>query len=264
MDARKLVYTLIFLFLTGCGAITPPTATPIRSIPTLPPSEDATPIVTAVIPTLETATIEVLEQTDTPQPTATIPVLQMEIVSESQQTAIPQPVACQSPPQNWVIYTVQRNDTLSSLGQRTGTNWQQIQTANCLAGTTIFAGQRLYLPFVPAPPAVTDSSPATATIETNPAPGPGDPAVAIFPISGPQTTKFRILITDFEENEPVVIRIFYSPTLAIVFEKTAVVNSDGDLIDYFLSTADIAIGGYTVDVSGVTSAATGSFTITIK
>ena len=126
MNTRMSIYLMISLFLAGCGAITTPTATPIQAIPTLPPPEEATPTVTVFIPTLATATIEVLEQTATPQPTDTIPALQMEIVAGEQQTSVPQSVACQPPPQNWVIYTVQRNDTLSSLGQRTGTSWQRI------------------------------------------------------------------------------------------------------------------------------------------
>jgi LysM repeat protein len=43
-------------------------------------------------------------------------------------------------------YTVAWGDTLSSIGQRFGVDWKLIAEANGIKGTTIFAGQVLYIP----------------------------------------------------------------------------------------------------------------------
>lgn len=55
------------------------------------------------------------------------------------------------PPPGWVFYTVQYGDTLYSISQRVGASIFELQLANCMVGqTNIRAGQRLYVPFVPA------------------------------------------------------------------------------------------------------------------
>ena len=147
MKTRLSILLLLSLFLSGCGATAAPAATLVQSTPTALAVQEPTSTVSIVTPTLDIATMMVTEpsataeSTMTQQATATIAQLIMEVLPE----------VCQRP-QNWVAYTVARNDTLSSLGQRTGTSWQQIQSANCLTSTTIFAGQRLYVPFIPAPP----------------------------------------------------------------------------------------------------------------
>jgi hypothetical protein len=281
MNTRKSIYLMISLFLAGCGAMTAPTATPIQAIPTLPSPEDATPTATVFIPTLATATIEVLEQTNTPQPTDTMPVLQMEIVEEPGQTPILQPAVCQSPPQNWVIYTVQRNDTLSSLGQRTGSSWQQIQTANCLASTTIFAGQRIYLPYVPQPPvsnnpSVTELIPITplppsvltktpptpvVTIESPPAPGPGDPNLAVTPKQGPAGTKFIFTLNTFTPGETVTFIIKTAGNFQEIYKTTVQVSSLGNALVTYQSPDDADARTYFVQALGGKSAST-DFTIT--
>jgi len=276
------IFVIISFILSGCVAAATPTLFTTPILPTLSPSEQATPTAVIFAPTLETSTqvapvaTATSLSTDTPPPTATSAMI-IVIVSDVPQVTVPPPQGCQPPPRNWVVYTVQRNDTLSSLGQRTGVGLQQIQTANCLSSTTIFAGQTLYLPFIPQPPGTGNTGPTSTievlpvpsatlapqpTIEIPPAPGPGDPTVTVLPTSGSPTTRFKLLITDFKPNEPVTIRIFYVPTQAIVFQKSSVVNDAGDLLDYFPSTADTAVGSYTVDASGTSSAATGAFTVT--
>lgn len=272
MKTYVFLFLIVSSILAGCTAgNTPAAPTPSPIAPTSALLSETTSTSTVVISEVSSPTITVVEataaidSTQTTEPTATVAVLQMEFVGEPGQNPVTQqPQPCQRP-QNWVAYTVQRSDTLSSLGQRTGVGWQQIQTANCLTGTTILAGQTLYLPFVPAttkPPDV--GAGPTIVVETIPPPGPGDPTVIMVPTAGPPATKFKILITDFDANEAITIRVFYAPSLAIVFEKSAVVNGDGDLIEYFPATANAEVGNYTVDVSGVTSAATGSFEITTK
>ncbi len=55
------------------------------------------------------------------------------------------------PPPGWVYYTVQYGDTLYSISQMVGASITELQLANCMVGQTdIRAGQRLYVPFVPA------------------------------------------------------------------------------------------------------------------
>ena len=54
-------------------------------------------------------------------------------------------VSC-GPPSSWIIYIVQRGDTLYHLGQVYGIPYRVIQRANCLPNSTIYVGQRLFVP----------------------------------------------------------------------------------------------------------------------
>ncbi|MBN1261443.1 MAG: LysM peptidoglycan-binding domain-containing protein [Anaerolineae bacterium] len=60
-------------------------------------------------------------------------------------TPTPQPYVC-GPPPDWRIVIVQWGDTLYSLSRQYGVSIYEIQMANCLRGTKILAGQRLFLP----------------------------------------------------------------------------------------------------------------------
>ncbi len=65
----------------------------------------------------------------------------------------PQPtpaVTCTAPPTDWVIYHVQRGDTLFRLAQNHGTTLDAVVSANCLHTTDIYVGQELWLPPLPA------------------------------------------------------------------------------------------------------------------
>ncbi len=53
------------------------------------------------------------------------------------------------PPADWSIYLVQQGNTLFSVAQRYGIDVDSLMRVNCLNTTTIFVGQRLY---VPGPP----------------------------------------------------------------------------------------------------------------
>ncbi len=55
------------------------------------------------------------------------------------------PVPCGAP-HSWVIYIVQKGDTLFHLGQIYGIPYTQIQRANCLPNFNIQVGQHLYVP----------------------------------------------------------------------------------------------------------------------
>ncbi len=101
---------------------------------------------TPFLPTLTTPSLPATELpsvTETSIPAATPPP----------PTALPTTVvatAC-SYPAGWVVYVVQRGDTLSSLARQTGITTAALMQANCLSTSTIYAGQRLYLPSHPSP-----------------------------------------------------------------------------------------------------------------
>lgn len=74
---------------------------------------------------------------------------------------IASPVPC-TPRYDWVIYIVQPGDTLYNLARRLNTSAYNLRLSNCLQSDTIYIGQRLYVPFYPAPyPTSTQSWPAT-------------------------------------------------------------------------------------------------------
>lgn len=290
MKTRLSVLLLTSLFLSGCGATAPPTATLVQNTPTALAPQEPTSTVSIVTPALDIATMMVTdpsataESTMTPQATATIPQLQMQVLPDGQQTALPQPGVCQRP-QNWVAYTVSRNDTLSSLGQRTRTSWQQIQSANCLTSTTIFAGQTLYLPFVPPP--VVDITPVTISptppappisptppppgpyntpviiSKTPPSPGPTNPTVTVTPQLGPPGTIFRFLIEHFPPNEEIIVDIQKEDSEdAVTLEITA--DRYGDATMSYISPQNASAGKYNVTAKNIAAQKKSSegFTIT--
>ena len=79
--------------------------------------------------------------TDTPTPTLT-------------PTLTPSLTPCK-PPVGWQIYVVQQGDTLYSLAQRYNITADAIVRANCLTNYTLYVGQNLYLPPLPATPTST-------------------------------------------------------------------------------------------------------------
>jgi len=71
------------------------------------------------------------------------------------------------PPPGWVFYTVRRGDTLYRLSRLLGVSIRELQQANCMgSSTTLRAGQQMYVPFQPPPPA----SPAPTRTQPRPAP----------------------------------------------------------------------------------------------
>jgi LysM repeat protein len=89
--------------------------------------------------------------THTALPTVTPPL--------AKPTRTPAPAQC-IPPQGWVLYTIKRGDTLFSLSKILGVTVSQLQQVNCISSPdNIRAGQRIYVPFLPA----TNTPPPTAT-----------------------------------------------------------------------------------------------------
>ena len=263
MKLRLSILLLISLFLSGCGATAAPTTTLLESTPAVSTPQESTSTVPIVTPTMTIATILVTEpsataeSTITPGATATIGQVKMEVLPDGQETALPQPGVCQQP-QNWVAYTVARNDTLASLGQRTGTSWQQIQSANCLTSTTIFAGQILLLPFIPAPPVAT-----TAPISpTSPPPVPGAPKITITPQSGLPGDTFKFMLENFPPGEEIVIGIKLNDTILIVGLKI-MADTGGKAIISHISLPGAKEGIYVVRAVNLSQQkpAIGKFTI---
>lgn len=116
-----------------------PSATPTPTA-TLTPSPTATPTPTVTRTPTPTAT-PTATLTRTPLPTRTpIPP-----AATATWTASPIP-ACSQPP-GWVVYIVQRGDTLTSIAAASGTTVQNLQEVNCLTNAnSIVVGQTLFIP----------------------------------------------------------------------------------------------------------------------
>ncbi len=123
-------------------------------------------------PSAPTNTVPPAPPTTEPLPTSavTLPTAQAQPTARPTNTSIP----C-GPPSGWVLYTVQPNDTLYRLSQAYGISVYQLQRANCLSGTLIQAGTRIYVPYViirtPVPTftqaATQTPSSTSAPVETN-------------------------------------------------------------------------------------------------
>lgn len=254
MKLRITVFVFFFLLLVACGSAVTSTPSPLPPPPISSPPPEATATVLLATPTLATPTepSATLEVTATPPPTSSpTSAMQITIVSDEQPTTVPSPGTCQHP-QSWILYTVQANDTLSSLAQRTGTSWQQIQAANCLSGTIIFAGQTLYLPSFPAP---MPSLPGpTVAILTPVPPGPGNPQLTVTPTAGYPGDTFTIIMDDFPRNNPIRLVIIYADAGILLVRMTLTPDANGDATYLYTSPTDAQPGNYNIYASS--SAAT--------
>lgn len=103
---------------------------------------------TLYVPNLPTSTFT---PTHTALPTVT--------PSPARPTRTSAPSQC-IPPRGWVLYTIKRGDTLFSLSKILGVTVSQLQQVNCISSpNNIRAGQKIYVPFLPA----TNTPPPTAT-----------------------------------------------------------------------------------------------------
>jgi LysM repeat protein len=117
-------------------------------------------------------------------PTNTLPPALPTAAPTTGSTAIPDavytPIPC-GPPSGWVLYTVRRNDNLFRLSQALGVSVPELQNANCLPGTTIYAGQQLWVPFIPV-------QVPTETVTPTPTLPPSDTPVIIPTTEEPSST----------------------------------------------------------------------------
>lgn len=134
------------------------------------------------------------------------------------------------PVPGWVLYTVQAGDTLSYLSKVLGVSVWQLQQANCLSGTLIQTGMRLYVPFIPAPRPVATDTPAplptesytpqptvNGTLTLIPKPGPTETATPEPPTATPETT--------MPTPETTVVTV--APTQETVAPTTEVLPTQG-------------------------------------
>ena len=151
---------LVLLTPTGTSAqtSTAQTATATGSPVAEAQTRTPTPVPPSVTPTVITAAAtatntESPTATGTPSATATATAL-----ATSTASATPRPSATSAPrptclvPASWRIYLVRSGDTLTSLAVQHRTTVAAIMDANCLTTSSIYSGQRLYLPVVPVPP----------------------------------------------------------------------------------------------------------------
>jgi LysM repeat protein len=119
-----------------CPSSVPPTLPPTPS-PTWTPPKAPTATLTATL----TKTI-LLTPSRTPSPTQTL----QRVPTLTQKSAPTHaPISC-GVPHGWVIYVVQKGDTLYHLGQVYGIPYTEIQRANCLVNFNIRIGQFLFVP----------------------------------------------------------------------------------------------------------------------
>jgi LysM repeat protein len=82
------------------------------------------------------------------------------------------PLSTCSPPPGWVVYTVQPGDSLYTIGQKVGASVAELLIGNCKGSNTdIFAGELLFVPYLPANTRTSTPTPvstATTIIPTSP------------------------------------------------------------------------------------------------
>lgn len=163
----------IFLAISESGIpVAAVTTTPTETAPQ--PTGQSVPVTATVTPSLTHTSTFSSTPSGTPSPIPTdtpLPPLTDTVLPTQTLTATP----CLPPP-NWVLYTVQRGDTLFELSQRFGQSLDAIRQANCLPDVFLKAGQKIYLPrLAPAvtlvvSPTETATPEATATFTPIPQP----------------------------------------------------------------------------------------------
>lgn len=144
-----------------------------------------------VLPTAEEAETPTRSPTETtvqPTPSENAPVQTSTAESTPTEapTIEPTNISCvPSPPFGWVQYTIQANDSLSSLSQATGTTIARIQEVNCLDTILLSVGQQIWLPSSPNP--VDTPAPIEPTSPAATAVPPGNTPQPPPPTSGPPT-----------------------------------------------------------------------------
>lgn len=134
-------------------------------------------------------------------------------------TPLPIPTYTQQPcgpPFGWILYTVQPGQTLFGLSLEFGVSVYQLQRANCLSGTFIYAGQPLYVPNLPTRTATRPANTPTQPI-TPPATSTTPPTTTPTTADSPTPS---ITATDTPTSTPT-ITLTPEPTLTSTPEPTA-------------------------------------------
>ncbi len=137
--------SLLVVAAVALGVLVVLTFTPPEEQPAVGPTSTSTPSATA---TASATTAPSVTPTRTPSATPT-----RTPVPSSTPSLTPTAVACTPyQPPGWVAYTIQPNDTLSSLAASRGVSVAEVLRVNCLTDpSTIIAGQVIYLPSVSGP-----------------------------------------------------------------------------------------------------------------
>jgi hypothetical protein len=150
--------TLTFTATFTDTATSTPTFTPT---PTLTETPSATPTSTETPTPTFTPVLDIGLQ-----PTPTFPQVDISPTPTTSITSVPTlPPAqdfCLAVPQDWVIYTVQEDNTLLAIAQATNTNVLDLLRVNCLSDAdSITTGMEIYVPRVPVNLVATGLPPAT-------------------------------------------------------------------------------------------------------
>ncbi len=153
-------------------------------------------------------------------------------------TPTPRTEPC-GPPSSWIIYVVQRGDTLFSLSRRFGVSIQAIRQANCLEGFDIYVGQALYLP----PPPPTPVATSTPTLPNSPTPTipttstlPSSPTATPLPVSPSPTISVPTPTSTPVSTSTVTHTPAPSPTSTTTLEPTPTPAPTGQLTPTLTST----------------------------
>jgi len=133
-----------------------------------------------------------------PTPTATLTPVVLTPTLTPTPTTTPTPYLQETlcgPPAGWVVYVVRSGDTLYRLSVMLGVSQNALMEANCLTNPYLYAGQRLYVPFIPAAPAT--PTPTNTRIPTD-APLPTETSTITSTITQapPATDTLTPTITD--------------------------------------------------------------------
>jgi len=133
-----------------------------------------------------------------PTPTATLTPVVLTPTITPTPTTTPTPYLQETlcgPPAGWVVYVVRSGDTLYRLSVMLGVSQNALMEANCLTNPYLYAGQRLYVPFIPAAPAT--PTPTNTRIPTD-APLPTETSTITSTITQapPATDTLTPTITD--------------------------------------------------------------------
>jgi len=93
------------------------------------------------------------------------------------------PIKCGAP-SHWVIYIVRSGDTLFSIAQQVNSTVSQLKYANCLTSDKIRTGQKILVPYQPAPIPSSTSIPPTVQ--------PPSPTSTLVPTATPTDSNISI------------------------------------------------------------------------
>ena len=97
-------------------------------------------------PSLSPTATSMAAASPSPPPSATETAVPPTLTPSASPTPLSRLMPSCPRPSGWVVYTVRRGDTLTSLALRAGVTAFVLMRANCLSTSTIYAGQQIHLP----------------------------------------------------------------------------------------------------------------------